>query len=228
MRIIVIGGNQVGEYMVQLALESGHSVVLIEPHEDRAEHCAQNYDAQVLQAEIGEEGILDEAGAAQATALVATTNDDSINLMTMVLGREYEIPNLISTVNSRHHKPLFDRLDVNTLVDPEILVARHLLDLTLHPGGETVTSLSGDGLVYELSLADGAPMADRTLEDIDNDDALPQDTAVVLVRRGKKRLFLRESTRLEAGDSLLIYSDHPLAEADLSLFAAAADDSDND
>lgn len=223
MRIIVVGAGSVGEYMVQLALEGGHNVVLIESDEERAEYCAQHYDAQVLQAEIGEEDILDEAGASQATALVATTVDDSINLMTMVLGQEYEIPNLISTVNSRHRKSLFDRLGVNTLVDPEILAARHLLDLTLHSGGETVTSLSGDGMIYELTLAEDAPLAGHTLEAVDEEDALPQGMAVVLVRRGKQRLFLRESTELEAGDALLIYSDQPLSESELSLFTATDD-----
>lgn len=221
MRIIVVGGDQVGEYMVQLALEAGHGVVLIEPNEERAEHCAQNYDSQVLQAGIGEEGILDEAGADQAKALVATTDDDSINLMAMVLGQEYEIPNLVTTVNSRHRKSLFDRLNVSTLVDPEILAARHLLSLTLYPGGETVTSLSGDGMVYELLLAEGASMVGRTLKDIDDDDVLPQGAAIVLVRRGKKRLFQRESTQLEADDALLVYSDHPLSEPDLALFTTA-------
>lgn len=47
--------------------------------------------------------------------------------------------------------------------------------------------------------------------------------AVVLVRRGKQRLFLRESTELEAGDALLIYSDQPLSESELSLFTATDD-----
>ena len=223
MQIIVVGAGAVGEYLVRLALEAGHDVVLIEADGERAEHCAKTYDAQVLHAAIGEDGILDEAGADQADALIATTEDDSINLMAMVLGQEYEIENLTSTVNSNHRKGLFDRLGVNTLVDPEVLAARHLLDLVLHPGGETVTSLSGSGQIYELELAAGATLVDRTLGELDDDNTLPGDSAIVLVERGGKRVFPRDKTRLEANDKLLVFSAKPLARDALRLFTESRD-----
>lgn len=86
MHIIIVGAGPVGEYLVRLSQEAGHDVVLIESDQDRAEHRAQNHDVRVLNAAIGEEDILDEAGADQADALIATTGDDSTNLMTMVLG----------------------------------------------------------------------------------------------------------------------------------------------
>ncbi|HET7314525.1 TrkA family potassium uptake protein [Salinisphaera sp.] len=219
MHIIVVGAEQVGEYLVRLALEVRHDVVLIESNEERAEHCAQTYDAQVLHATIGEEDILDEAGASQADALVATTADDSINLMAMVLGQEYEIPRLISTVNSNHRKPLFDRLGVSTLVDPEILAARHLLDLVVHPGGETVTSLSGHGVIYEIELDAGSILADRTLGEIDDDRALPENSCIVLIERDDQQLFPREDKQLRGGDNLLVFSATPLSQDDLTLFA---------
>src|SRR5690625_4662325 len=94
MHIIIVGAQPVGEHLMKLAVESGHDVTLIEPEAAIAEQCSQNYDVQVLQARIDEEGILDEADASRAGALIATTSDDSVNLMAMVLGREYEIDNL--------------------------------------------------------------------------------------------------------------------------------------
>lgn len=223
MRIIVVGAGAVGEYLVQLAVDAGHEVALIEDNEERAELCAQNYDALVLHAKIDEEGILDEAGAKHAQALIATTDDDSTNLMAMVLAREYDIENLTCTVNARHRKRLFDRLGVNTLVDPEILVARHLLDLILHPHTEGVTSLPGRGQIYELTLTQDSALAGSTLAAIDDDDALPKGVFIAYIERDDKGIYPREDLSLEADDRLFVFSRDPLSKKDVELFRPGAD-----
>lgn len=218
MHIIVVGADPVGEQLIQLAIDGGHNIVLIEPNQERAEHCAQAYDAQVLHAGIDEEGILDEAGADHAHALIATTADDSINIMTMVMGQEYAIKTLISTVNSKHRKPLFDRLGVSTLVDPEILAARHLLNLASNTGGKNVTAVAGQGQIYELTLDVDSALAKRSVGDINNGGLLPKETAIVLIERDGKRLFPKPDTQLRAEDFLLVFSVHALTRNDLKLF----------
>lgn len=129
MHIIIVGAGPVGESLTALALKQGHDVAVIEEDEVRAEAVAEKHDALILKASISEDDIMEEAGAGKAGALIAATPDDSANLMAMVLGREYEIETLISVVNHKYHGRLFDRLGVRTMVDPEVLVARHLLDL---------------------------------------------------------------------------------------------------
>jgi trk system potassium uptake protein TrkA len=218
MHVIVVGADATGEHLIELAIDAGHDVVLIEPDELRAEHCSQHYDAQVLHAGIGEEGILDEAGADHADALIATTDDDSVNLMAMVMGQQYEIAKLTSTVNSKHRKPLFDRLGVSTLVDPEILVARHLLNLALNPSGETVTSLGGKGQVYELALGATSELVGRTLGELDDEHLLPDESCIVLIERDDERVFPRTETRFEAEDLLLVFSVNALTRKALDLF----------
>jgi len=223
MRIIVVGAGPVGEYVVDLAVDAGHEVALIEADESRAEHCAQHYDATVLHAPIDAEDILDEAGAERAGALIATTDDDSTNLMAMVLGKEYEIENLTSTVNARHRERLFKRLGVNTLVDPEVLVARHLLDLVQHPKAEGVTTLAGRGQIYEITLDGQSSLADRTFGEIDDNDLLPKNVFVAYVERDDEGFYPREHHRLQGGDTLFVFSSEPLSEADVQVFCAASD-----
>lgn len=135
MHIIIVGAGPVGDSLTSLALEQGHDVAVIEEDEARAEAAAGKHDALILKASISEDDIMEEAGAGKADALIAATPDDSANLMAMVLGREYEIENLISVVNHKYHGRLFDRLGVRTMVDPEVLVARHLLNLIQPNGG---------------------------------------------------------------------------------------------
>ncbi|HLQ86307.1 MAG TPA: TrkA family potassium uptake protein [Salinisphaeraceae bacterium] len=222
MHIVIVGAQPVGEHLVKLASDAGHSVALIEPDQELAEHCAQHYDIQVLHARIDEEGILDEADAENAWALIATTDDDSVNLMAMVLGREYEIDNLVSTVNSKHRKSLFARLGVNTLVDPELLAARYLLHLTMYPGKENVTPLTGEGLVYEVMLAEDSKLLGRSIGELNKNKTMPKDIFIVLVKREGKRLYPHAEMELAMGDELLLYSQVALQQEELSALTGTA------
>lgn len=133
MYLIIIGAGEIGTHLTELALEAKHDVVVIEIDPERAERTARNHDARVLNADIADESVLDEAEAKRADALVATTSDDSTNLMAVVLARDYGIKQVVSVVNHNSHRRLFERLGVQVLLDPERLIAQHLLNLTRRP-----------------------------------------------------------------------------------------------
>jgi trk system potassium uptake protein len=129
MNIIIVEAGLEGCSLAELALQDGHRVAIIEANAERAQSVLHKYDVQVFHANIGTGGILDEAGADRADALIATTGDDSANLMAMFLGKERQIPTLISMVNESEHQQMFERLGVQVMVDPEVVIARHLYDL---------------------------------------------------------------------------------------------------
>lgn len=126
MYLIVVGAGPEGSSLIDLALKDRHEVVLIERNEERVRAVLQKHDIKVFHADIATGGILDEANANRADALIATMGDDSCNLMAMFLGKEYGIKTLVSMVNEGHHKSLFERLGVHVLVNPEVIIARHL------------------------------------------------------------------------------------------------------
>lgn len=129
MYLIIVGAGPEGSSLVELALKEGHRVSIIEKDEKRAQAVLQKYNVRVFHAGIAEGGILDEADADTADVLVAATSDDSANLMAMFLGKERGIKTLISMVNDRHHQTMFERLGVQVLVDPEVIIAQHLYNL---------------------------------------------------------------------------------------------------
>lgn len=221
MHIIIVGAGTVGDSLAGLALKLGHQVVVIEEDEARAESAAEKHDALVLHAAIAEADIMDEAGARDCKALIATTGDDSTNLMAMVLGQEYGIETLISTVNHKHHGRLFDRLGVRTLVDPEVIVAQHLLDLVLHPTAEDVTTLSGREQIYHLRLAADSGLADHDFGELESEGLLPEDVYIVSIHRDGEDFFPRTASRLQAGDELIVFARRPLSEKSIQLFTGS-------
>lgn len=222
MNLIILGAGPVGNSLIKLATEAGHDVVMIEPNEDRAAHCADRYDVRVLNMDIADEGVVDEAGLDRANAIIATTTDDSSNLMAMFLGRERDIEVLTSTVNHQSHLALFEKLGVHVLADPEILVAQYLLNLTLLPQAEDVTTLQDREQILEITLADKSRLAGRTLREAADEELIPKSLFIVSVERDGEHFFPSGSTYLEPGDVLTVYSRQAVKRGQLDVFTGIA------
>ncbi|PWG65097.1 potassium channel family protein [Spiribacter halobius] len=218
MYLVIVGAGPVGNSLIELALEAGHDVVMVEPDAARAEHCADRHDVRVLAMDVAEDEFPEESGLEQADALIATTTDDSTNLMAVFLGRETGVATLASTVNHDSHVQLFRRLGVRVLADPERLVAQHLLDITLLPRTTDVTTLQDSEQVIELTLAPGSPLAGLTLEEIAERELLGPGLFIISVARKGKAFFPRHATRLEGGDQLIVFSRSAIRREDLDVF----------
>lgn len=222
MNLIILGAGPVGNSLIQLATEAGHDVVMIEPDAERAAHCADRHDVRVLNMDIADEETADEAGLDRADALIATTTDDSSNLMAMFLGRERNVEVLTSSVNHRSHLPLFEKLGVHVLADPEVLVAQYLLNLTLLPEAQDVTSLQDREQILEVTLKADSPLNGRTLREAADEELMPDSLFIVSVERDDERFFPSGSTRIQAGDVLTVYSREAVKRDQLDIFGGNA------
>lgn len=219
MYLIVLGAGPVGAALVQQALEGAHDVVLIEADESIAQEMAQRFDASVLNASIAQGDILEEANAAEADALVATTDDDAANLMAMVLGREAGIETLVSVVNDAHHRRMFEGLGAHVLIDPEAIVANYLYGILCRPEVTDSVALPGGGFAFELALAEDAPLVGQTLESA-REKGVPETIRIVWVRRDRQTVQMAPDARLEPGDRLTVFAPEPLDEPALRAFGS--------
>ncbi|MGD1857680.1 MAG: potassium channel family protein [Leptolyngbyaceae cyanobacterium] len=128
MYLIVIGAEAEGRRLIDMATSDGHEVTLIEPNEERARQVLKENQIRVLQGDIADDHILDEANIERADAVIAATHDDSKNLMAMVLAKEFEVKTRISLINQQSHSSLFEHLDVKSVRDPAGIVAGYLYE----------------------------------------------------------------------------------------------------
>ena len=149
MYIIIVGAGPIGAAVAELALEEQHNVVLIEADERRAQQVLREYDVQVFHADIAEKGIMDEANVRRADALIATSEDDKVNLMAVALARESGVKTLISTVNTEGHEAVFENMDVVILKDPRSVIAEHLFGFLRYPEYEGIVPLVGGKQAFQ-------------------------------------------------------------------------------
>ena len=126
MYLIVVGAGAVGRQLISIVKEQGHKVAVIEKEAEKARSVMQQFDVRVFHGDIARANILEEADIQNADAIVATTKDDSVNLMAMVLGKHHGVKNSIAMLREKKHADMFEKLGVQILSDPEQLIAQKL------------------------------------------------------------------------------------------------------
>lgn len=126
MYLIIVGAGPVSKQLVSVITEQGHTVAIIEKEKERARKIMQQFDIRVFHADIAQANILKEAEVERADGIIATTNDDSINLMAMILGKEYQVKHLITLLQEAEHQAMFEKLGIQVLSNPEKLIAKEL------------------------------------------------------------------------------------------------------
>jgi len=206
MRLVVVGAGVVGRQLIRTARQNGDEVVVIERDEERANDVAVAFDCLVFNTDATTETGLGEANPSEADAVVSTTGDDAVNLMVLMLARRAGVESLVATVNDPDHLELFRSLGANAIANPQQMVADYLYRAMRRPSIRDVVPL-GDGVeVFEVTVAEGSAVADRSLADADAAGLFDPDTRVLAVERRGEVVAPDGDTVLRPGDLVTVFT----------------------
>jgi len=208
MYLIIVGAGDIGMPLIEIATRSGNEVVVIERNQSRADRVVDEYDCLVLNADATLKETLADAGAEQADAVVSTTDQDATNVMVCLLATELEIPSIVSVVHNPEHMGLFRQIGVNTIENPQQLIAEYLYRAVARPAIVDYMHVGGDAEVFEITVTENAPITGKTLGEAAGEGIIPDDVLVVAVERDGQDppITPRGDTRIEAGDVITVYS----------------------
>ena len=208
MYIIIVGAGDIGTPLIDIATRSGNEVVVIERDTPKADEIASGYDCMVLNADATVKETLDDAGAEQADAIISTTDQDATNVMVCLLAEEFDISAITSVVHNAEHMNLFRQIGVNTIENPQQLIAGYLYRAVARPAIVDYMQVGNEAEVFEITVTENAPIAGKTLTEAGNANLLPDDVLIVAIERESqgKPLTPRGNTRVEANDLLTVYS----------------------
>ena len=225
MYLIVVGAGDIGTPLVDLATESGNEVVVIERDEERAERASRQYDCLVLNDDATSKETLQDAGADRADALISTTDQDATNVMVCLLAQELSVPNIVSVVHNPEHMNVFEQIGVNTMQNPQSLIAEYLYRAVSRPSVVDFMHIGEEAEVFEISVGTDAPIVGKTLREADAADLIGDQILIVAVERDGEETPItpRGDTRIEADDLLTVYSGRGVTPAVTDVFGHSED-----
>lgn len=220
-KIIVLGSGNIGLYVAeQLERRRGRKVRLIDADLKRAERAAAQLNRSiVIHGDALSPEILDEAGIEKADAVIALTNQDSVNLLASAMSKRLGAKKTIALVNAPELSLIHRTMDVDVLIDPRAVTVSQIL-LRLRRG--RIISLNSlengegelaEGEVLEHSLLLESDLTPETLPEGIVAGALVRDGEVIMPAKGLK---------VKVGDRVTLFYERGKTKKVEQLFRASS------
>lgn len=195
--IIVVGQDQLAEYIIKRMQHSGEAVTAICPDRSRVRPF-QELGVHIIDGCEGYDTALDEAGAARARVLLDLTADSEETLEVCRLGKEkYGIPLVVSRIADVELIPGLQEIGIK-VVQPELATAMALEGAIRYPTAFDLLVHQTEGIEVTEIMVMNPQFAGTRLGEI----RLPGDTLILSLQRDKAVMIPDGETVLRLHDRL--------------------------
>lgn len=208
MKIIIVGGGQVGGTLAEnLAIEA-NDITVIDPDANRLAELSDRIDIRTVHGLGSYPDVLQQAGAEDADMLIAVTNSDEVNMLACQVAYSlFRTPTKISRVRAPSYlkqTSLFrnDAVPIDVLISPEQVVTKHIKRLLEYPGAlQALDFAEGEARLVAIRACEGGPLVGNELSTMR--DHMPKiDTRVAAIFRDGKPIIPSGSTVIHDGDEV--------------------------
>lgn len=215
MKVLIVGGGEVGFHLARRLSEENQDVILIESDPDRADFASQQLDVLTITGNGASLPVLEKAGVRGGRMLLAVTSKDEVNLISCLaasrMGVEYTIARVSNPEYYQRGSVLSrEAFGIDLLINPEKECALETYQLLQSEAATDVVQFA-DGRVQLLGVVvrEGAPVAGRSLAEIGEQLREFRFVTAAIVRDGTT-VIPRGHHRIEAGDQIYLLA--PTAE----------------
>ncbi|WP_407379905.1 potassium channel family protein [Methanobrevibacter sp.] len=165
MYVIIMGLGRVGLSLANLLIDDGYDLTLIDDNEALCNEAAAELDALVICGNGTNSKLLEETNIEDADFFIATTGNDEANLLSCILVRKYNVPNIIARVSNPDHEEAFKEVGIDNVISPEITAAGFLEKLVTRPNVADLISLGeGDAEILDMTITNDKVVGKRIKE----------------------------------------------------------------
>lgn len=206
MKIVVVGGGEVGYSVAETLSGEAHDVTVVEENEERASRVDDELDVITVTGNGARPQVLEEAGIFPGCAvdiLVACTDRDEVNIMACWIAKRNGVKRVISRARGLEFtdSPTWAKnLGIDVMNSPERSVAREILELLFVTGAVHTAELPGGRSgIYAFRVAPNSALVGTALKDLRT--LYPNFVAIIVyIERDGEGIAPHGEVVLEKGD----------------------------
>lgn len=203
MKVIIVGGGQVGFYLASLLLENDHEIILIENREAVFKKLEKTFPKEMLIFGSGtDSNLLEQAGIMETDVVATVTGADEVNLVVSTLAKmEFGVPRVVARVNSPKNAWLFNSgMGVDVGVNQADLMAHFVVEEMDLKDMFTILKLNrGDYSIIQTKVHENAKAINQMVKDL----AIPEETVLIAITREEKLIIPKGDTPILIDDEIL-------------------------
>ncbi|MEX2627573.1 MAG: Trk system potassium transporter TrkA [Ilumatobacteraceae bacterium] len=203
-RLMVLGGGAVGSRVARALTAEGVEVVLVERDLALAERLAAEMPhARVIHGDITDIDLLREASVATMDVVVATTGEDTANVLACAFAAGEGEAFTIAVIHRLALLPLVGRFGIGATLSPRTASANAVLRELRGTASAVTTFLESDVEANEFEVQPGSRADGARISEM----GVPLGALLgAVVRSGGAAEIAGGSTRLEAGDKVVVFA----------------------
>lgn len=207
MKVIIIGGGQVGSYIAKLLLENNCFVRVLEKRESVLDKLKKMFPEDIIISGNGTDpNILESAGIMEADVVAAVTGADETNLVASTIAKfEFNVPRVIARVNNPQNAWLFNAgMGVDVAVNQADFLAHLVVEVMDLRNILTLMKVDRDNYSIVQLIADSqSESANKAVRDL----GIPKNTLLIAIYRGEDIIIPHGDTIINGGDKILAFAD---------------------
>lgn len=209
MEIVIAGGGGVGSRLAERLHGKGENVVVIDLDEEKAKDLREK-GIKTIVGSASEQSVLEKAGLDRTKFLVASTNNDEVNLMVCQIAKskfDLDSDRIVARVSDEENFEAFDDLGIKSM-NPDLSSAVILESLIERPEIFNMMEIGREGDIVEVGINNdrviGQKLKNVCGEGIEECERFPRGSLIVLVKRSDKDIIPHGDLVFEEGDRLTI------------------------
>lgn len=194
MRIIIAGMGAIGMHMTKMLSDGTHEIVVIDRREEMLQEVSTHYDVMTVHGSATSFADLKEAGIKRTDLFVALTHTVEINITACMLAKQLGAKKTIARIDNQEYllplnKSHFLNMGIDSLIYPQKLAAREIINLLNETGTTEVFNFYGDKLsLFVIKLASDAPIIGKKLSEVAVNKNSLVFRAVAISREGETHI----------------------------------------
>lgn len=202
-RVMLLGGGRTAAILAERLTERGVDVVIVERNPERARSLAEKLDdVLILEGDIADADLLQEADVGRYDMVVALTGEDESNILACLYAKSVGARETVAAVHRLALLSLLGDAGIDVALSPRTATANGVLRFVRGDVAAVATFLQGNAEVLELEVAQDSPADGALVKDL----GLPKDVLIgALVRDGKAQIA-RGRSRLRGRDHIVAFA----------------------
>lgn len=191
MNIVIAGDGEVGFHLARTLSKVKHNITVVDPHSELLKMIEADSDLLTIPGNSTSIKTLKEAGAGNADLLISVLHEESINIITCMLGKRLGAKKTIARVNTQEYlnddnRLMFKGMGVDELICPEQIAAKEISNLLMNNVATELFDFSNGLLsIYMLKLDGKAGVLNKSLMQVAKIYPSLEARAVCIIRKGK-------------------------------------------
>ncbi len=209
MKIIIIGGGNIGSNIAVPLIRENHDLVIIEQNPEIIHRIENELDALIINGDGAGIDSLKRAGINNSNLLIAASDDDRVNVLSSILAKKLN-PSIRTLVKIKNCSNYFDNDKINIsefnfdqIINPNQLVIDKIVSLIEIPEAVDIIDFCDDKVrMIALIIYPEFELINKTLIEISTENNIFQKIRITGIYRNEKLIIPKGNEKLQLYDRI--------------------------